>query len=430
MPHFNIVTLFPHFFDSPLTTGLLGKAIESGLISYSLHNPRDFSHDRHAHVDDRPFGGGPGMVMTLGPVLECIENIPERGEVLLLSPGGREFTGEMAASLAGKKNVTLVCGRYEGFDARLCEFVDFQEIRIGKAVLNGGETAALAVIESAARFVPGFLSSPDSVTEESFSGGLLEYPQYTRPPVYRGVGVPDILLSGNHAEIAKWRRARSLAKTLAREPCELANSHLEKDDLNILRKLPRHRLGRNLSFCLFHYPVRLEENRIGVSSLTNLDVHDIARISQSYGMGSFFVLTPDARQQEILAAILRHWLSGAGARSHPDRKNALEKVVPVLNSSELRKKAMQYYGCEPDFILTSAAPPGRKHGSLVSALDIRRSLARKPALICLGTARGLVDYRLDFDCKRLRPLRFLDDNHLSVRAAAAIIADRILGDYF
>lgn len=430
MFHFNIVTLFPQFFESPLAVGLLGKALRDGLISCSFHNPRDFSHNRHRHVDDRPFGGGPGMVMALEPVLECLERIPEKGKILLLSPGGGEFSGEEAASLAKKRNLTLVCGRYEGFDARLAEFVDFREIRIGKAVLNGGETAALAVMEAVSRFVPGFLSSQESLEEESFSDGLLEYPQYTRPPVYRGAAVPEILLCGNHAEIAKWRRRQSLTKTLAREPDELADCQLTFRDLQELQNLPRLRLGRNLSFCLFHYPVRLEDNRIGVSSLTNLDIHDIVRISQSYGMGPFFVLTPDARQQEILAAILNHWLDQTAGKAHQDRKKALEKVAPVLDCAELREKAAQYYGCEPEFVLTSASIPSPKAGMLLTPADIRNSLASHPVIICLGTAKGLADYRLELDFRRMRPLRFLDDNHLSVRAAAAITADRILGDFF
>lgn len=370
------------------------------------------------------------MIIRLEPVLECLESIALKGKILLMSPGGREFTGEMAASCARGNNLTLICGRYEGFDARLAEFVDFQEIRVGKAVLNGGETAALAIMEAVGRFVPGFLSSPESVAEESFSGGLLEYPQYTRPPVCRGVPVPDILFSGNHAAIAKWRRACSLAKTLANEPAELSGSQLDAEDLAELRNIPRQRLGRSLSFCLFHYPVRLEDGRMGVSSLTNLDVHDIARVSQSYGMGPFFVLTPDARQQEILACVLRHWLAGAGGITHPDRKKALAKVVPVLNFADLLEKAKQFYGVEPVFVLTSAATPPRKAGKLLTPSDVRHFLVEKPVVICLGTARGLVRHKLDFECMQMRPLRFLDDNHLSVRAAAAILADRILGDYF
>lgn len=428
--HFHLITLFPEFFTSPLATGLMGRARDTGLVRFSVHDPRAFSDNRHHHVDDRPYGGGPGMVLQPGPVARALRSVPRPGRLVLLTPGGRPFTQALAAELAREQELTLVCGRYEGFDARLQALFPLEPVCVGDAVLNGGETAALAVIEAVARLLPGFMGAEESGEDESFTHGLLEYPHYTRPEDFEGLEVPAVLRSGNHAAIAAWRRAQALAATLRLRPGMLDTARLDSADAVTLAQLPRERPGRNLSFCLLHYPVMLEGGKIGASSLTNLDVHDIARISRSYGMGPFYVVTPLEEQRRLLQTIVAHWTRGAGGRANADRRRALGQVRGAASLDEAVALAAERAGAPPRLVTSSAAwPRGRKAAAPLTPADILAWCAEGPVLLCLGTARGLAP-QIQGRCDgQLRPVRFLGDNHLSVRSAAAILADRILGDY-
>lgn len=427
---FHLVTLFPEFFASPLAAGLMGRARAAGVVDVSLHDPRAFSEDRHRHVDDRPYGGGPGMVLQPGPVAAAVRAIPAPGRILVLTPGGRPFTQALARQYAREEDLTLICGRYEGLDARLADILPLEPVSVGDAVLNGGETAALAVMEAVGRLVPGFMGTEASGEEESFSRGILEYPHYTRPETFEGLEVPDILRSGDHARIAAWRRQAALAATLRFRPDLLDAAPLDREDAATLAALPRERPGRNLSFCLLHYPVLLEEKKCGASSLTNLDVHDIARISRSYGMGPFYVVTPLEDQLRLLEAILRHWSAGAGGRARPDRSRALSLVRGASSLEEAVTLAEARAGVRPRLVATSAAWPGKKRAAPpLAPPEVRQWCREGPVLLCLGTARGLAPEVIARCDGRLRPLRFLGDNHLSVRSAAAILADRILGDF-
>lgn len=427
MLNFHLITLFPEFFHSPLATSLLGRARSNGLISFSFHNPRDFGMGAHRQVDDRPFGGGPGMIMQLEPILKAVGTIENPGPLLLLSPSGKQFDQSIARELVKYRDLTLICGRYEGIDSRLNQLLPLHDISVCPAILNGGETAALAIIEAVARLTPGFLGKNESAEIESFTDNLFEYPQYTRPEFFQDLKVPDILLSGNHAEIAKWRRQKALSITLARNPDLLSSAMLSKTDADFLSKQTRKRPSRNLSFCLCHSPVVLENGKIGCSSLTNLDVHDIGRISRSYGMGPFFVLHPLNDQRQILNTILEHWQMRE--KGHADRKKALDLARPVHDFEEIKDWCDMYYGQAPCWIISSANWP-EKVAPVASVKEIREMCEERPVIICLGTARGLAVHQLPFNFLRMRPIRFLDENHLSVRAAAAIIADRILGDFF
>ncbi len=236
---FVVVTIFPEFFPSPLAVGLLGKAVESGLVQVETVQLRDFTHDRHQTVDDTSFGGGPGMVMRVEPLVDALEHVRASHKVartVLLSPRGRRFDQACAREYAGHGSICLVCGRYEGVDERLIEggFVD-EELSIGDYVLNGGEVAALAVIECCSRLVPGVVGKEESVVQDSFFDGLLDHPHYTRPREFRGLAVPEVLLSGNHAEIDRWRRRQSLLATAARRPDLMARLTLSEDDLRLLQ---------------------------------------------------------------------------------------------------------------------------------------------------------------------------------------------------
>ncbi len=216
---FDVVSLFPEIFQGYLGQSLLNKAIEAGLVRVQLHNLRDWTHDKHHHVDDRPFGGGPGMVIKVEPVVECVEELQHRdptpAKLLLMTPQGKRLDQTTIEELAKHRRLILLCGRYEGFDQRVMDILHPEEISVGDFVLNGGEVAAMVVIDSVVRLVPGVLGDERSSTDDSFSNmrRWLEFSQYTRPRSYRGHEVPPVLLSGDHQAIADWRDQQSLEKT-------------------------------------------------------------------------------------------------------------------------------------------------------------------------------------------------------------------------
>jgi len=214
-----VLTLFPAMFAGPLDESIIKRARESGRLEFKLHNLRDWTHDRHKTVDDRPFGGGPGMLLKPEPLFEAVESLRrETTRVILLSPGGRKFDQSIARELAKETDLLLVTGHYEGFDERVRDELADDELSIGDYVLTNGALPAMIVIDAVTRLLPGVLGDDDSSRDESFSDGLLEYPQYTRPADFRGLRVPEVLLGGNHAEIAKWRREQAQLRTVERRP--------------------------------------------------------------------------------------------------------------------------------------------------------------------------------------------------------------------
>lgn len=239
---FHIVTLFPEMFAGPLTESIIGRGVENGLLGVELYNIRDYALDRHRTVDDAPYGGGAGMVMKVEPLTACIETVRSMApgaRIMFASPRGVPFSQEMAEELAREDDLIIVCGRYEGIDERLQELFAAEEFSIGDYVLTGGELAAMVLVDAVGRLVPGVLGSRESAVDESFADGLLEYPQYTRPPEFRGLKVPDVLLSGNHREIARWRRRQSLLKTAAIRPALLQNANLTGEEAALLREIER-----------------------------------------------------------------------------------------------------------------------------------------------------------------------------------------------
>ena len=435
MPRFHIVTLFPEFFESPLSTALMGRAREAGIVDCSFHDPRQFSTDKHHRVDDRPYGGGPGMVMQGEPLARALRSIERPGRMLFMAPGGRPLTQDMVRELAREDDLTIVCGRYEGIDARLLQLFPLEPVSVGDIVLNGGESAALSVLEAVSRLMPGFMGKEESGDDESFSHGLLEYPHYTRPENLEGLTVPEVLQSGDHARIANWRRQESVRATLRMRPEMLNEAPLYREDVQTLADTPRERPGRNLSFCLVHYPVSLGPKKIGASSLTNLDIHDIARISRSYAMGSFYPVTPLGDQLRVLEEILRHWTRGPGGTGNADRAQALGLVQPATSLEEAVAHMTAQHGTRPRLVASSAVWPAKGKASKPESMpmtprDVRRWCDQGPVMLCLGTAQGLAPEVLEQCEGTLRPVRFLGYNHLSVRSAAAILADRILGDYY
>ena len=479
--HFSLITLFPEFFcpvasvqpgDSPgcpldpaglsaagpLGTGLMHKAITSGLVSFSFHNPRDATYDPHRTVDDRPYGGGPGMVMLPAPLATVIESLGYTpritrehtgtyseatsgtaqkiapGRLIYLSPKGQPLTQNIATSLAKEKHLTLICGRYEGIDARIEACYPVECLSVGDFVLNGGEAAALCLVEAVARLLPGFMGHEESGTEESFANGLLEYKQYTRPDVYMGMQVPDVLRSGDHGAIAAHRRCERLAETLRNRPDMLAQTVLTPDDRRYLRTIGHTRPGRNLHCALVHYPVLDKAKNSVAVSLTNLDVHDIGRSSCSYGLGGFHVITPLNDQLALLADITHHWTDGAGGKANSDRKTAFE-LIQGHESIDSAMQAIHEATGQIPFVAGTAAgiPEGKKkHWPVeISFVQAREMLSARPVLLLFGTGHGLAPEARARCEAFLPPLRWHGAyNHLSVRAACAIILDRILGDWF
>ncbi|MCX7794583.1 MAG: tRNA (guanosine(37)-N1)-methyltransferase TrmD [Thermodesulfovibrionales bacterium] len=236
----DVITLFPDIIKTYISFGVIKKAIEESLLNVRIHNLRDFTKDRHRTVDDYPYGGGSGMVLKPEPVFEAVEQIKSDGierVVILLTPQGKVFNQQMARELSGeKRGLLLICGRYEAVDERVRSVVD-EEISIGDYVLTGGELPALVIIDAVSRLLPGVLGNYSSTLEESFEWGILDYPHYTRPPEFRGMKVPEILLSGDHEAIRKWRRKEALRRTLERRPDLLEKAVLSEEDLILIKEI-------------------------------------------------------------------------------------------------------------------------------------------------------------------------------------------------
>jgi tRNA (guanine37-N1)-methyltransferase len=233
----DVFTIFRDYVDTPLGVSLVGKARADGVLDVRLHDPREATADKHRSVDDEPFGGGAGMVMTPAPLFDIVERVQPPRPLLLLTPGGRRFDQAYAQELAAGSGFSLICGRYEGVDQRVADHLCDGELSVGDFVLAGGEAAALVVIEAVARLLPGVLGNDASIGDESFGAGLLEYPQYTRPAEFRGWAVPEVLRSGDHARVERWRRAQALRRTLARRP-DLLDRPLSDAEQALLDEFP------------------------------------------------------------------------------------------------------------------------------------------------------------------------------------------------
>lgn len=243
MIRFEILSIFPEMFVSPLDFSLLKKAQEKSLIKITLHDIRDWAEDKHRMTDDAPYGGGCGMVMKVEPVEKALADIRKKRKakptVILMTPQGEVFNQKIAEELSRKKRIVIICGRYEGVDERIREHLVDREISIGDYILTGGEMAAMVLIDAVSRLIPEVLGNPQSTESESFAHNLLEYPQYTRPSQYKGWAVPDVLLSGNHADIQRWRKTEALRKTCQRRPDLLKKVKLSAQDKKNLDKIKR-----------------------------------------------------------------------------------------------------------------------------------------------------------------------------------------------
>lgn len=459
----SVVTILPELIEGGLAGGVVGKAAE--LRRYALGapdvrgapdamaapepsaageaapprpllvttiNPRDFTTDRHRSVDDTPYGGGPGMVMKPEPLLAAIAAASAAAPELpvhriLLTPVGAPLTQATVRRLAALPHLVLVCGRYEGIDERVIESAIDEEISIGDYVLSGGELGALVVLDAVARLIPGVLGEPDSAAEESFSGDLLEYPQYTRPWKLGERQVPDVLASGNHAAIASWRRARSLERTARRRPELYARHRLDKAERKLAAALPWLDVANRSYVALVHHPVLDKNAAVVTSAVTNFDIHDIARSSRTYGMAGYYVVTPVAAQQDKVRHIARMWTEQVEL---DHRASALELVRPVSALEAAIAAITQETGKAPRVVATSANPrsfPAIPHLTSGQLLALARGDER-PMLVVFGTGWGLAESINPLIEQVLSPIDGRPEwNHLSVRSAVAIILDRLFG---
>ncbi len=438
---FDILTIFPHLLDSPLNEGIIKRARASETLKIETHNIRDYALDKHNTTDDRPFGGGEGMVMKPAPLLAALRAVHEAvpgGHVVLMTPQGRSYNQKVAAELVDKKHLVIICGRYEGVDARVEEYID-DEISIGDYVLTGGELAAMVLVDSVTRLLPGVLGCGDSVTCDTFaydlrrtaSRNLLKHPQYTRPRVFEGLAVPEVLMSGDHGAIEQWRLAQSVQRTRDRRPDLLADASFSKAELKGLKKSGVDVKGLRcleeqkirLDIALVHYPVCNKNNEIIGSAVTNLDLHDIARASATYGVDTYYVITPYADQRILANEIMAHWQTGHGAEYNPDRKRAFRSVEVLASIEELYAAVCKKWHRKPLILATSAVAG---HSGIDYAEARQRLAAGERMLILFGTGWGLApEVMADVDMV-LPPLGGEGYNHLSVRSAVSIILDRLL----
>ncbi len=409
MMRMDVLTIFPAMFESPFGESIVKRAVDGGALTLHTHDIREYADDKHRTTDDYPFGGGAGMVMKPGPVVRAAESVYDGHHRILLTPSGKRADQRVVERLAAMDKLMFICGRYEGVDRRVSELVVDEELSVGDFVISGGEIAAMALIDAVTRLLPGVLGNSDSAADESFSADMLEYPQYTRPRVFRGLEVPEVLVSGNHGAIEEWRREKAREMTL----------HYRPDLVN----------GGPVYTALVHYPVVDKHGDRVSTSITPIDIHDIARTCRTYNVKNYFLVSPNPRQNSFVMDMLGFWNGGAGKDYNSNRSEALASVRLVETIEEAREVISEREGDEPEIWVTSA----RYDVSCISyekARERLRSQPEKPVLILFGTGWGLDESVLEKACVRLAPVKAAGNgfNHLSVRSAAAIMLDRLLGN--
>lgn len=428
---FTVITLFPEMFGPFLETGVLGRARAAGAVAVDFVNPRDFTSDRHRTVDDTPYGGGPGMVMKVEPLVAAIEAAgtgEARPHRILLSPAGAPLGQRRVRELAAMPHIALVCGRYEGVDERVSALAIDEELSVGDFVLTGGEIGAMAAIDAVSRYVPGVLGEASSTEEESFSEDLLEYPQYTRPAELRGLAVPEVLQSGHHERIRLWRRAQALLRTARRRPDLLAGHRFDDEDRRLWSEMPEAEPARRTYLALVHHPVYDRNRDLVTSAITNLDVHDIARSAATYGLAGYQVITPVGAQRDKVQRILSVWRGEMGQAPGADNRIDALSGVQVLPDIDSAVAAIaEAHGQRPLVVATSA----RKERVSIGFAALRERIheaPEQPFLLLLGTGWGLADQVIErADCLLAPVCGRPSFNHLSVRSAAAVILDRLFG---
>lgn len=422
---FTVITIFPQMFASTLGHSILKRAQEKNLLKITLVDLRDYTTDKHKMTDDYPYGGGQGMVMKPEPLVAAIEDARARNpqaRVVLLAPQGRVFKQSVAQRMASESEIVLLCGRYEGVDERVKAFID-EEISVGDYTLSGGEPAANIVIDAVARLIPGVLGNENSAADESFSDGLLEYPQYTRPEEFRGLKVPDVLLSGDHQRVKEWRQEKSLEITRQRRPDMMAGAELARP-----ARTAKGRRQAPVYLALLHYPVYDKNHQVVTTAVTNMDIHDICRAGKTYGVQGFYLVTPVKPLQKLALKIIDHWELGYGSQYNVTRKDALALARISDNLDDTIIDIDKETGQKPLIVVTSARDTGTPRTSYVVLQEMLQTRTQ-PFLVIFGTGWGLTETIISQADYVLEAVEAgTDYNHLSVRSAAAIILDRLLGE--
>jgi tRNA (guanine37-N1)-methyltransferase len=424
----SILTVFSDLYTPFVKTSLIKRAQEKGLISFDIDEFFSFVEPKE-RIDAPTFGHGPGMLikpLVVERALEAKEKVDGKAFKIFFSPQGTKLDQTVVATIARKArecgHLMLVAGRYEGMDARVEQVYADMVVSVGDFVLMGGDIAALAVLESVLRLVPGVVGKSESVEEESFSGAFVEYPHYTEPVTWKGFEVPEVIRSGNHAAMNRWREEQAAKKTVSLHFDWLRSHCLGDNDHKIAAQyIPHHYTA------LLHNDVLIGDNKqCGTTSVTSLDIHDIARSSKTYGIKGYFVVTHLIDQQKIVKKLLDFWMS-TGIEYNASRHDAIKQVMIARDLGEVVASIEAIEGKKPLIISTSAREI--EHPSVISFYDQSKVWAlERPVLFIFGTGKGLSEeclLRSDF---LLKPVRsFSDYNHLSVRSAVAIILDRWLG---
>jgi tRNA (guanine37-N1)-methyltransferase len=430
---YNVITIFPEMIKTIFSYGVISQGIKRGLLEINPVNLRDFTHDKHKKVDDYQYGGGQGLVLKPEPICDAVNFIKSKYKntfVVLLDPRGKKFDQKMAEHFAKFDNITFICGRYEGVDERVRKLVVDEEVSIGDFILTGGELAAAVIIDATCRLIENVLGDKMSTVEESFSEGMLEYPHYTRPYIYQGLKVPEVLVSGNHKEINEWRKKESVKITLQNRSDLLKDKALngqEGEFLSCVKECLSK--GVSLYVALLHYPMVDKHQDVVATSITNMDLHDISRSCRTFGVKNYFVVTPLKAQREIANRVLKHWKDGYGAIYNPNRKEAFDYTLVKESLLEVIKFIEEKEGSKPLLVATSAKDAPNR----VKVKTFFREKFEKPILLLFGTGWGFSKELMEMADYVLEPIKGSGDfNHLSVRSAVAIYLEKInslLGGY-
>ena len=426
---FDIVTIFPGFFDSVFSFGVISRAVESKAVEINVHDLRTYSADKHGKTDDTPYGGGSGMLMTPEPIGNAIGSIREKGlrsAVILTTPKGEEFDDRKAQELCGFEQLIILCGRYEGVDDRVSELYVDMKISTGKYINSGGEYACSLIVDAVSRYLPGVLGNTESLASESLTNGLLQYPQYTKPRTYKGKKVPELLLSGDHEKIRKWRRQESIKSTFTHNPASLDDAQLSKEEDAFLKEL---KTGNSPDFrvyiALVHYPAYNSRLEVVSTAFKSIDAHDISRDATTYGVKKFYLINPVEEQRHLAGRLVDHWIEGEGRNFNETKSKAFGIISIMSTIEEAVEQIEEIEGKKPKIVVTDA----RFSDDMTGYRALREKIFEntEPFLILFGTGWGLTLETIKAADYVLKPISgYSGFNHLSVRSAAAVVLDRLL----
>ncbi|MXW22374.1 MAG: tRNA (guanosine(37)-N1)-methyltransferase TrmD [Candidatus Dadabacteria bacterium] len=426
---FDIVTIFPDFFESVFSFGVISRAVENKTVEINVHDLRAYSPAKHGKTDDTPYGGGSGMLMTPGPIGSAINSIREKGlrsAVILTTPKGEEFNDRKAQELCGFEQLIILCGRYEGVDDRINKLYVDMKISTGKYINSGGEYACSLIVDAVSRYLPGVLGNTESLASESLKNGLLEYPQYTKPRTYRGEKVPEVLISGDHEKIRKWRRRESIKSTFIQNPASLDAAQLSKDEDAFLKELKAESAaGFKVYIALVHHPVYNSRLEVVSTAFKSIDAHDISRDATTYGVRKFYLINPVEEQRRLAGRLVDHWIEGEGKNFNETKSKAFGIISVISTIEEAVGQIEEIEGKKPKIVATDA----RFSDDMTGYRTLREKIFEneEPFLILFGTGSGLTLETIKAADYVLRPISgYSEFNHLSVRSAAAIVLDRLL----